>query len=443
MKNDNIAAISTAAGAAGVAVIRISGDSSLSVAEKLFRPVGKTPVKDFIPNFMYAGEIDAGDFKDFGLCVYFKAPKSFTGEDTVEFHSHGGVAISRGILKKILSSGARLAKNGEFTRRAFMNGKLSLASSEGLIDMINAESTAGVKAGYSLYREKLTKDVTEMQEGLTAALSQIDADMDFPEEGLEETSREAVSLALDAAIEKTDALLATFKTGSRVKNGVKVGIVGKPNVGKSSLLNALLGFDKAIVSGIAGTTRDVVEGSLDIGGVKFFLSDTAGIREADGIESFGVELSKKALNENDILLFLVAAGDITAEDEQVYSLCKDKNALFIVNKTDESDTKDGRADLYVSAKTGEGIEELKKLLYERTVSETDLSGDFLCEERHYEALTRAKESLSSAKRGVETEPLDVLAIDITAGWQALGEITGKTASEDIIDDIFSRFCVGK
>ena len=219
--------------------------------------------------------------------------------------------------------------------------------------------------------------------------------------------------------------------------------MGKPNVGKSSLLNALLGFDKAIVSGIAGTTRDVVEGSLDIGGVKFFLSDTAGIREADGIEGFGVELSKKALNENDILLFLVAAGDITAEDEQVYSLCKDKNALFIVNKTDESDTKDGRADLYVSAKTGEGIEELKKLLYERTVSETDLSGDFLCEERHYEALTRAKESLSSAKRGVETEPLDVLAIDITAGWQALGEITGKTASEDIIDDIFSRFCVGK
>ena len=443
MKNDNIAAISTAAGAAGVAVIRISGESPLSVAEKLFCPVGKTPVKEFVPNFMYAGEIDAGDFKDFGLCVYFKAPKSFTGEDTVEFHSHGGVAVSRGILKKILASGARLAKNGEFTRRAFLNGKLSLASSEGLIDMINAESAAGVKAGYSLYREKLTKDVTEMQELLTAALSQIDAVMDFPEEGLEETSEEAVINALCAVIEKTDALLATFKTGSRVKNGVKVGIVGKPNVGKSSLLNAVLGFDKAIVSDEAGTTRDVVEGTLDISGVKFFLSDTAGIREAEGIESFGVELSKKALNENDVLLFLVEAGDITEEDEEVYRLCKDKNVLFVVNKTDKNDKTDGRADICVSARTGEGIEELKRLLYERTVGDTDLNGDFLCEERHYEALSRAKESLLSAKRAVATEPLDVIAIDITAGWQALGEITGKTASEDIIDDIFSRFCVGK
>lgn len=444
MNNDNIAAISTAAGAAGVAVIRISGSSPLSVAEKLFRPLGKTPVKDFVPNFMYTGEIDAGEFKDFGMCVYFKAPKSFTGEDTVEFHSHGGVAVSRGILKKILESGARLAKNGEFTRRAFMNGKLSLASSEGLIDMINAESVAGVKAGYSLYREKLTGEVTAMQEELTAALSQIDADMDFPEEGLEETSREAVKAALVSVTEKTEKLLATFKTGSRVKNGVKVGIVGKPNVGKSSLLNALLGFDKAIVSETAGTTRDVVEGATDISGVRFFLSDTAGIREtSDGIEGFGVALSKKALNENDILLFLVAAGEVSREDEEVYSLCKDKNVLFIVNKCDKSEEKDGRADIYLSAKTGEGIEKLKELLYEKTVGETDLNGDFLCEERHFEALTRAKNSLLSAAGGAETEPLDVLAVDITAAWRNLGEITGKTASEEIIDDIFSRFCVGK
>lgn len=444
MKNDNIAAISTAAGAAGVAVIRISGKDPLSVAEKAFRPSGKTAVTDFIPNMMYAGEIDAGEFTDFGLCVYFKAPRSFTGEDTVEFHSHGGTAIAQGILKRVLSLGARLAEHGEFTRRAFLNGKLSLASAEGLIDMINAESVAGVKAGYSLYREKLTADVTAMQKELTAALSQIDADMDFPEEGLEETSRAAVKSALGRTVERTDKLLATFRSGSRVKNGVKVGIVGKPNTGKSSLLNALLGFDKAIVSDVPGTTRDIVEGSLTINGVKFLFSDTAGIRDsADRIESFGVALSKKVLEESDILLFVVGAGELGKEDEAVYSLVKDKNMLFAVNKTDKSDYKDPRADIYLSAKTGENLEELKAALYNRTVGTVDLNGDFLCEERHFDALTRAKEHLVSALGAADDAPLDILAVDITSGWQALGEISGKTASEDIIDDIFSRFCVGK
>ena len=444
MKNDNIAAISTAAGAAGVAVIRISGKDSLSVAEKAFRPAGKIAVTDFIPNMMYAGEIDAGEFTDFGLCVYFKAPRSFTGEDTVEFHSHGGTAIAQGILKRVLSLGARLAEHGEFTRRAFLNGKLSLASAEGLIDMINAESVAGVKAGYSLYREKLTADVTAMQNELTAALSQIDADMDFPEEGLEETSRAAVKSALGRTVERTDKLLATFRSGSRVKNGVKVGIVGKPNTGKSSLLNALLGFDKAIVSDVPGTTRDIVEGSLTINGVKFLFSDTAGIRDsADRIESFGVALSKKVLDESDILLFVVGAGELGQEDEAVYSLVKDKNVLFAVNKTDKSDYKDPRADIYLSAKTGENLEELKAALYNRTVGTVDLNGDFLCEERHFDALTRAKEHLVSALGAADDAPLDILAVDITSGWQALGEISGKTASEDIIDDIFSRFCVGK
>ena len=208
MKNDNVAAISTAMGAAGVAVIRISGDSPLELAEKMFKPVGKRAVKDFEPNKMYAGEIIADDFSDFGMCVYFKAPKSFTGEDTVEFHSHGGIAIAQGILRKILSLGARLAVNGEFTKRAFLNGKLSLASAEGLIDMINSESVSGVKAGYSLYRERLTEKVSAMQEKLTAALSQIDADMDFPEEGLEETSRKQVAKTLSEVIAVGEPLLS-------------------------------------------------------------------------------------------------------------------------------------------------------------------------------------------------------------------------------------------
>ncbi len=445
MPNDNIAAISTALSASGVAVIRISGETPLTIAEKMFKPSGKTQVKNFEPNMMYAGEILADGFTDYGMCVYFKGPKSFTGEDTVEFHTHGGVAITRGVLQKILSLGARLAVNGEFTKRAFMNGKLTLSSAEGLIDMINSESVAGVKAGYYLYREKLTKEITELQDIITDALSEIDADMDFPEEDLEFKSTQTVKNNITAVIERIDKLLGTYRTGRTLKSGVKVGIVGKPNTGKSSLLNALMGYDKAIVSDVAGTTRDIVEGSLDIDGVRFNFSDTAGIRDSDdGIETLGVSLSKRVLDESDILLFVLDASEITDSDDAVYELIKDKNVIIAVNKTDKSDYKDERADVYISALNGDNLEGLKKLLFERAIgSGIDLNGDFLCEERHYNALLSARQKLVQAINGIGLVTLDVLAIDIKDGWDALGEISGRTATEDIINNIFSKFCVGK
>lgn len=445
MPNENIAAISTALSASGVAVIRISGDTPLSIAEKMFKPMGKTQVKNFEPNMMYAGEICADGFTDYGMCVYFKGPKSFTGEDTIEFHSHGGVAITRGILQKILSLGARLAQNGEFTKRAFLNGKLSLSSAEGLIDMINSESVAGVKAGYYLYREKLTKEITDLQDIITDAISEIDADMDFPEEDLEFKSTQTVKENITAVISRIDKLLATYRTGRTLKSGVKVGIVGKPNTGKSSLLNALMGYDKAIVSDVAGTTRDIVEGSLDIDGVRFNFSDTAGIRESDdGIETLGVSLSKRILNESDILLFVLDASDVGESDDAVYQLIKDKNVIVSVNKTDKSDYKDERADIYVSALNKDNLENLKKMLFERAVGGgIDLNGDFLCEERHYNALINARQKLTQAINGIGVVTLDVLAIDIKDGWDALGEISGRTATEDIINNIFSKFCVGK
>lgn len=445
MNQENIAAISTALSASGVAVLRISGDSPLSIAEKMFKPVGKIQVKDFEPYKMYVGEIECDGFKDFGLCVYFKGPKSFTGEDVVEFHSHGGVAITRGILKKILSLGARLATNGEFSKRAFMNGKLSLSSAEGLIDMINSESVSGVKAGYYLYREKLNKEVNAMQDELTDVLSQIDVDMDFPEEDLETSSTSAVKNSLENVISKIRALLQTYRAGRTLKSGVKVGIVGKPNTGKSSILNALMGYDKAIVSDVAGTTRDIVEGSIDINGVTFNFSDTAGIRDSDDkIEELGVMLSKKIVNESDVLLFVMDGSDVTAEDERIFSLIKDKNYLFAVNKTDKCDYKDERADIYVSALKKQNIEDLKSLLYDKTVlGGVDLNGDFLCEERHFEALSRANDKLVAALDAVGKVTLDILAIDVKDGWDALGEISGRTATEDIINNIFSKFCVGK
>ena len=443
MAEENISAISTALSASGVAVIRISGESPLSIAEKMFTPVGKTGVSDFEPYKMYVGEIHADGFSDFGMCVYFKGPKSFTGEDVVEFHCHGGVAITRGILKKTLDLGARLATNGEFTKRAFMNGKLSLSSAEGLIDMINSESVSGVKAGYYLYREKLTEEINRLQDLITDTLSQIDCDMDFPEEDLERSSTEKVEKDLKTVINSIDALLGTYRAGRTLKNGVSVGIVGKPNTGKSSLLNALLDYEKAIVSDLAGTTRDIVEGAIDIDGVRFNFSDTAGIRESgDKIEEIGVSLSKRILEQSDLILFLMDASQIDNEDDKIYSLIKDKNVIVVVNKIDKCQIKDDRADIYLSALYRENLDKLKTLMIEKSVG-VDLNGDFLCEERHFEALNRAKLKFTDALRGINFVSLDILAIDIKDGWDALGEISGRTATEDIINNIFMKFCVGK
>lgn len=443
--SDNIAAISTGAGASGVAVIRISGDSPLSIAQKIFRPTGKTSVKDFIPNVMYAGEIDCGEFSDYGMCVYFKAPKSFTGEDTVEFHSHGGIAITRALLKHILGNGARLAANGEFTKRAFLNGKLSLSSAEGLITMINSESVAEAKAGSFLYREKLTAKIKEIQDALTDALSEIDVDMDFPEEGLEVSARDGVKTVLNTTAKRLSEILATYGTGRKIVGGVKVGICGKPNTGKSSLLNALLDYDKAIVSSTAGTTRDVVEGTIDINGVRFNFSDTAGIRYSeDAIERVGVKLSKRVLEDSDVIIFLLDGTNIDRDDDEIFAEIKEKNVLVVENKADEQIADYPKADAVISAKFGTGIAELKQLIYEKTIgSDVDMNGDYLCEERHYAAIKTAREYLLSAIDSVDDVSLDVLSIDIKAAWDALGEITGVTATEDIINNIFSKFCVGK
>lgn len=445
MKNDNIVAIATALGASGVAVVRISGDSPLSIAEKMFKPSGKTAVKDFEPYVMYTGVIDCGDFSDFGMVVYFKAPKSFTGEDVVEIHSHGGLVIPQGVVRQAINLGARLAGPGEYTKRAFMNGKLSLSGAEGLIDMINSQSVAGARAGFYLYREKLNDEVNKLQEKLLDALCEIDADMDFPEEDLELDSHDKVKEIVDEVILKVDDLLSTYKTGRAIKNGVKVGIVGKPNTGKSSLLNALMGYDRAIVSDVAGTTRDVVEGSIDYNGVKFYFSDTAGIRESDNeIESQGVVLSKKVLGDSDIILFIIDGEDFGDKDKEIESLIKDKNYVTVLNKTDKGEFENINADVRISALTKKNVEQLKKIIYDKTVgSGIDLNADFLCEERHFNALLRAKEKLVSAKANVDLVTLDVLSIDIKDAWESLGEISGKTATEEIIDNIFSKFCVGK
>ena len=412
----------------------------------MFTPVGKTKVEDFEPYRMYPGRIDGGNFEDYGLCVYFKGPASYTGEDIVEFQCHGGESIARGILKQTFRLGAKAAGRGEFTKRAFLNGKLSLASAEGVADMINGESEAEVKAGYLLYSEKLTDKVRALQSELKTLLAGIDVSVDYPEEDIEEQHIAELVVALKKLSGDLAMLTAGYAVGKKIKSGVTVAICGKPNTGKSSLLNRLLGYEKAIVSNIAGTTRDAVEGVLEIDGRKFNLYDTAGVRESeDSIENIGIEKAENIIRAADVAVFVADyAKGADEEDARVLEMLSGKPLIKVFNKVDISrDETMTDADVMTSAVTGEGIEKLKRLLYERSFGERGEDVAFLIEERHYDALCRAKDALNRAIAACGYQPLDLIGIDVKEGWDALGEITGETATEAIIEEIFSKFCVGK
>lgn len=431
---DCISAISTANGTGGVAIIRISGDNALEIALKMFTPSGK--VKEILPNYMYAGTISGEGFSDYGFMVYFAAPKSFTGENTVEFHCHGGVQIARGILSKTLSLGARAADRGEFTKRAFLNGKLTLSSAEGMIDMINAESLALLRAGSMLYTEKLSAEVKQIQSSLTDILAAIAAELDYPEEDLDGLDFEKIKLSLKELNGKVFELVKSYSSGRKIKSGVLVAICGKPNAGKSSLLNALLGYEKAIVSDEAGTTRDIVEGAIEIDGITYNLIDTAGIRERAGeIEKMGIERAKNAIRSADIILFLNDGTDDLPEQTS-------GKVISVFNKSDIS-APCGNYDIAISAKMGRGLEELKKLMSACAVEESSLDKTYVVEERHYEALTRAYAAVNGVIENIDGLTPDLVAVDLKEAWDALGEITGETANEEIINAVFSKFCVGK
>lgn len=446
MLENNIAAIATPAGKGGVAIIRISGKDPLGIAEKMFTPVGKIQVRDFEPYRMYPGRIDGGNFTDYGLCVYFRAPSSYTGEDIVEFQCHGGENVARGILRQAFRYGAKPAGRGEFTKRAFLNGKLSLASAEGVADMINGESDAEVKAGYLLYSERLTTKVRDLQARLKTLLAGIDVSVDYPEEDIEEQHVAQLKVALQGLRAEASALAAGYAVGKKIKAGVTVALCGKPNTGKSSLLNRLLGYDKAIVSDVAGTTRDAVEGVLEIDGRKFNLYDTAGVRESgDRIENIGIERAEAIIRSADVAVFVADyANGVDEEDARVLEMLKDKPLIKVFNKVDLTSDETGTdADVHTSAITGEGIERLKALLYEKGFGARGEDAAFLIEERHHEALQRAIESLQRAITACGSQPLDLIGIDVKEAWDALGEITGETATEAIIEEIFAKFCVGK
>lgn len=445
MNFDCISAISTAPVASGVGVIRISGDGAFAVAENMFKC--KTPVSKFEPYKLYVGSIDGGNITDFGMCVIFKAPKSYTGEDMVEFHCHGGVAITRAVLKRTFDFGARLAERGEFTKRAFLNGKMSLSSCEGLVDMIYAQSDSEAKTGFYLYREKLLKKIQAVQDKLKYVLALIDANIDYPEEDLEFTYTEQIKQTLSNLRADLVPLVDSYRSASKMAYGVNVAICGRPNAGKSSLLNAILGEDKAIVTDVKGTTRDVVEGWIEYGGVRFNFFDTAGIREsADKVEMIGIERSKKTISSADFVLYLIdGAEGVCDEDRKILSTLDNDKTIIIVNKCDlmnGSAIDDGR--LYVSALEGTNVKELlDKLLSLTALDEFNFEGDFLTEERHYLAINNAISSLNKALSSIDALPLDVIASDIKDAWRYLGEISGETCDEEIFNEIFSKFCVGK
>lgn len=451
MTQDTICAISTAIGVGGISIIRVSGDDALNVVSKFFTAKNFS-VDNIKPRYMYLGKFNLGDFSEHCLCVYFKAPNSYTGEDLVEFQCHGGVAITNLILKTIMSSGVRLAEAGEFTKRAFLNKKISLDEAEGVIDIINAESDSELKAGYNLLQGNLQREIAKIQKELTDTLAFIDVNFDYPEYDIEDITASEVLTRMHKLEEQILDIRKTADTGMTIKNGCRVVILGKPNVGKSSIMNALLNYNRAIVTDIKGTTRDTLEETFTYNGVKFIIVDTAGIRESDDtVEKIGVDRSVEAINMADIvLLILDGSCELSEDDQKIINLIKDKKVLVVVNKNDLGQKLDTSKlpfnnIIKTSALLKNGINDVKQKLFDMMIDEKIMNSSvIITNTRHINALDRALESLKNVIESLNNHvSLELVAVDIYNVWSVLGEITGETNNEEIINSIFMNFCVGK
>lgn len=445
MLNQTICAISTPIGNGGISVVRMSGTKSKDILQKLIT----FDVLTMEDRKMYLTTIRTENFLEQALVVCFFAPNSYTGEDVVEIQCHGGVQIAKGILNELLKCGGVLAEAGEFTKRAFINGKLSLEQAEGVIDMINAESDLAVKAGYNLLSGKLFEKVKEMQNNLTLVQAQIEVALDYPDQDLEFSTTQQIKEKLTQTLNSLIELIKTAQTGKQIKDGINVLILGKPNVGKSSLLNAMLGFDRAIVTDFPGTTRDTLEESYSFSGINFKLTDTAGIRESENeVEKIGILRAKQAIEMADIILAVLdLSKPLEDEDKSLLNLVKNKCVLYVLNKSDldKKMFESFSPNITISATKQQNIEKLKQKIYDTVVDKNMLTSQILITNlRHLEILKNAKISIENAVDEIDkNESLDLIALDTKSAWVSLGEITGETSTEKIIDTIFSKFCLGK
>ena len=453
--NDTICAIATSQGKSAIAIIRVSGDESIEIVNKLFKGKDLTTVDTHTIN--YGHIVDSlGNIIDEVLVTVMKAPKTFTTEDVVEINTHGGIAPTNKVLELLLSNGCRLAEPGEFTKRAFLNGRIDLLEAEAVMDMIDARTPVQRELAANQLSGKVSNLINELRDDMVQIISNINVNIDYPEyDDVDIITNDILVPKVTSLKNRIEKILKESQNGKMIKEGIKTAIIGRPNVGKSSLLNALLEEDKAIVTDIAGTTRDIVEGQISINGIILNMIDTAGIRETeDKVESIGVEKSIKMMNEADLVLFVLNQNEeLTKDIKELLTKLKDKNYIVLINKKDlepkfklEDLDVDKSKVIYTNMTNGEGIEELKQKIVELfnlgNIENSDPT--YLSNARSIGILESCLESIKEVEKGlVNNEPIDMIELDIKDIWEKLGTINGTTYEEELLDEMFSRFCLGK
>ena len=459
MTEDTISQIATPHGAGGIGIIRVSGGDALGVARRVFRPAAGGTLGDIAPYTARYGHIVAADGTVIDECIllYMRAPHSYTGEDTAELQCHGGAVVLREVLLRTWEVGARPAEAGEFTKRAFLHGRLDLVRAEGVMELIAAKSTRAAHAARERLAGAFSHAVTDIRTQILGAVAHIEAGIDFPEDDIPAASAEHLAAEIDAASAAVRRLLVGADTGRILREGVKTVIVGRPNVGKSSLLNALLGMERAIVTDVPGTTRDIIEEEISVAGIPLRLLDTAGLRAAeDAVEQIGVARTEQHLTDAELILAVFDASEpLTAEDHTLLTrlsaasadiiiLCSKEDRLSVLSAADFSAV--AAPVLRISAQEGTGLDALREEIAAHIVRrEGDLSdGALPNKEREIEALRRAEAHLTAAAETLAADlGTDFVSIDLRAAYDALGEILGETVDTDLIDRIFSEFCIGK
>ena len=453
MIDDTIAAIATPLGEGALAVIRLSGSDALAIAGRCFRPIGassKMPSEATTHTLHYGNITDTEErVVDEVLLAVMRAPRTFTREDTVEITCHGGMVASQAVLQTVLAAGARSALPGEFTRRAFVNGRIDLAQAEAVSDVIHARTDLALTAANEQLAGKLSQRIGQLRDDLMNVLAHLEAHIDFPDEDIAPDTQAQLAGRLEASLKFIDQLLSTANEGRILRRGIRAAIIGRPNAGKSSLLNQLLGHDRAIVTPTAGTTRDTIEETANIRGIPVVFIDTAGLREAaDAIEAEGIRRSHDSMASAELILHVLdATKPLTDEDQAYLDQFADRQRLIIANKIDQPNANAIGVDcLQTSATEGMGIEALKDAI-RAAVWSGEIRADMLpamINARHQDALRRARAGLADSFAGLRAEAtLELIAMDLRIATNAIGEVVGQTATEDLLDRVFSEFCIGK